>query len=102
MLTMTGNKHFQPKHSVAKQLLFVLLGAALLLLIPALAMQLTSEVNWGLGDFAAGAIVLVGTGSAYVLLTWKLSSTGSRVVIGALLGLTCLLIWAEMAVGIFH
>ena len=101
MRTTTGNNNFQPKHSVAKQLGFVLLGAALILLIPAVAMQFTSEMNWGLGDFVAAAVLLVGTGSAYVLLASKFSSTRSRVITGAALGFTFLVIWVEMAVGIF-
>ena len=101
MGTTTGSNNFQPKHSVAKQLGFVLLGAALILLIPAVAMQFTSEVNWGLGDFIAAAVLLVGTGSAYVLVASKMASTRSRVMAGAALGFMFLLIWAELAVGIF-
>ena len=96
-----GSNNFQPKHSLAKQLSFVLLGTGLILLIPLALMLVTSEMHWGPGDFAAAGVLLSGTGSAYVLLTRKLTSTRSRLGIGALLGLLFLLVWAEMAVGLF-
>ena len=79
----------------------VLVGTAALLLVPLLAMRYTREVNWGPLDFAAAAILLAGAGSLYVLLTHKLRSAPQRRMVGGGLLLTLLLVWAELAVGLF-
>ncbi|MGC1271114.1 MAG: hypothetical protein WA842_11035 [Croceibacterium sp.] len=76
-------------------------GAALLLLLPAAAMAFTPEMNWGPGDFLAFAGLLLGAGAGLEL---TLSSRGSpmrrAIAAGAVLALA-LLVWAELAVGIF-
>jgi hypothetical protein len=38
------------------------IGAAALLLLPAIAMRFTSAMRWGAEDFAAIAVLLLGTG----------------------------------------
>src|SRR6476620_4818144 len=40
-------------------------GAALLLLLPLAAMQVTDEVDWGPGDFALAGTLVVGVGLAF-------------------------------------
>lgn len=72
-----------------------------LLLIPLIAMQFTSEVNWSLLDFVVmGTLLLsVGFGIRYVLL--KNSSFQKRLIYLSLVLLAFVLIWAELAVGIF-
>ncbi len=75
--------------------------AAAILVLPAIAMQFTREVNWGPGDFLAAALLLGGTGlvlevaAALPRARWR--SRGAIIAVAALL-----LIWAELAVGIFH
>jgi hypothetical protein len=59
-------------------------------------------VNWGPGDFLVGGALLAGTGLAYVLAKRRLASQGGRALLGGLLALGLLLVWAELAVGIFH
>ena len=74
---------------------------ALLLLIPFIAMQFTDEVNWALADFAIAAVLLFATG---LLLEWsirKVSKMEHRVFIGIAILAGFLLLWAELAVGIF-
>lgn len=78
----------------------VVLAAAAILLVPALAMQFTDEVNWGPGDFAAAGALLLGTGLAYVTLTRAVIRPRRRIIIGSALALLLLLVWAELAVGI--
>ena len=75
--------------------------AAGILLIPAVAMQYTAEVAWGPGDFAviAGLLLLVGLGIELALRT-SLGARGKLLAIAAMLGLF-LLVWAELAVGLF-
>lgn len=78
-----------------------LLACAALLSIPAIAMQFTSEVAWGPGDFLVmGALLLaLGAGAELALRTAR-SRTGMIVGI-ALATVLFLAVWAELAVGIF-
>ena len=76
-------------------------GTAALLAVPAVAMQISTEVNWGLEDFVTAAILLGSTGLALEGAGRGLVTSGKRmlaalVIIGALL-----LAWAELAVGVF-
>jgi hypothetical protein len=89
------------KETLGRDLGRVLIGTAAILLLPLLAMRFTREVNWGPLDFAVAAILLAGTGSVYVLLTRKLRTAIQRRAIGGGLLLTFLLVWAELAVGVF-
>ncbi len=75
--------------------------AALVLLIPAVAMQFTREVSWGPGDFivAAGLLALAG-----LALEFGIRATASRVrralIVAGVIGVL-LVIWTELAVGLF-
>jgi hypothetical protein len=84
-----------------KRLLGIVLAVALLLLIPFLAMQFTNEVNWSPFDFVLMGVLLLGTG---LLGEWVLRKTKNltyRVVLIAAILAAFVLIWAELAVGIF-
>jgi hypothetical protein len=84
-----------------RDLVRVLLGTAAILTVPLVAMRFTEEVNWGPGNFAAAALLLGGTGSLYVLFTHKLRTPAQRRTIGGGLLLTLMLVWVELAVGLF-
>jgi hypothetical protein len=101
MHPMHGDYTVQDGGKLARDLRRVLLGTAAILMVPLVAMRFTKEVNWGPLDFVAAAILLAATGSAYVLLTRKLRTAGQRRAIGGGLLLTLLLVWAELAVGVF-
>ncbi|WP_426190128.1 hypothetical protein [Massilia sp. DWR3-1-1] len=75
---------------------------ALLLLIPMAAMQLSEEVRWGIGDFAAAAALLAATGSAYVIAARYLASARARMLAGGALAVVMLVVWAELAVGLLR
>ncbi len=96
-----GESGTQAQGSVAKDLRRVLLGTGAILLVPLVAMRFTAEVNWGVLDFAVAGALLAGSGSLYVLLTRKLRTATQRRAIGGGLLLTLMLVWAELAVGIF-
>jgi hypothetical protein len=84
-----------------KRRVIIAVTTAVLLLVPLIAMQFTAEVNWTLFDFViAGALLLV-TGLLCELVLRKVCKTKYRVAICAALLLLLLLIWAELAVGIF-
>ncbi len=84
-----------------KRLIGIVLTVALLLLIPLIAMQFTDEVNWTLFDFVVMGILLLGTGLMCELVLRKVKKIGHRIAICGALLLALLIIWAELAVGVF-
>ena len=72
---------------------------ALLLLAPAIAMQVTQDVNWGPGDFAIMGALLFASFLAYELLAAQARKPSHRVVAGLMVGAVFPVIWAELAVG---
>jgi hypothetical protein len=87
--------------SLGKSLGRVLLGTGAILLVPLIAMRFTREVNWTVLDFLVAGVLLAGIGTLYVLLTRKLRTPIQRRAVGGGLLLTLMLLWAELAVGIF-
>jgi len=76
-------------------------AAAGLLLVPAAAMLVTREVNWGPGDFAMAAALLAGLClGVEAALRW-LGTPLSRIAGVGLAVIVFLAVWAELAVGIF-
>jgi len=84
-----------------KRLIGIVITVALLLLIPLLAMQFTDEVNWTLFDFIVAGALLLTTGLMCELVIRKVNKIEYRVVICLVILAALLLIWAELAVGIF-
>jgi len=72
-----------------------------LLLLPLLAMQFTSEVNWSVVDFAAAAILLFGTVTVIELVLVKVRKPVYRLALCATVIAALVLVWLELAVGIF-
>ena len=99
MNTMTGGN--EPVRQIrARHLLHVLLGTAAILLVPLVAMQFTSEVNWTGGDFIVAAVLLAGTGLLFELARSKLRTRKTRLLATAVIALGFLFVWTELAVGI--
>jgi ABC-type Mn2+/Zn2+ transport system permease subunit len=84
-----------------KRLIGILLTVVLLLLVPLIAMQFTNEVNWTLFDFLIAGILLLGTGLLCELVIRKVRKPEHRIAFCAVLLVAFLLIWIELAVGIF-
>lgn len=74
----------------------------LLLLVPAVAMQFTAEVAWGPGDFIVAAVLIFGAGLVYALAARRAPRLGQRLLLGAGVATVLALVWAELAVGLFH
>ena len=72
-----------------------------LLSIPLIAMQFTQEANWTLSDFVIMGVLSFVTVFTIDLVLKKVKTFKSRLIL--VLGIIALLliIWAEMAVGIF-
>lgn len=79
------------------RLLKIIVGACTILFIPLIAQQYTNEVQWSLGDFLAGGILLflVGFCIDFVLYNHQIHKAWIVVAI-----LFFAFIWAELAVGI--
>ena len=84
-----------------KRLTGIVLTVALLLTIPLVAMQFTNEVNWDLFDFMVAGVLLLGTGLLCELVLRKVKKVKYRIAICGVILVGLLLIWAELAVGIF-
>jgi hypothetical protein len=100
MKPATGNGEFEAKQIMTKSIIFVVLVAALILLVPLVVMQFTDDVVWDFVDFAVAGALLIGTGLLYVIAVRKISSTKYRIVAGIALAVAFLLVWVELAVGI--
>ena len=75
--------------------------SVIILFIPLIAMQFTDEVNWTLIDFVIAGGLLIGTGLICEFTLRKIKKTKYRIVIILSIIAVLLLIWAELAVGIF-
>jgi len=84
-----------------KRLVAIALTVAILLLIPFVAMQFTSEVKWDLTDFITAGVLLLGAGLLCELVIRKVKRSRFRIAMVAAVLLTLVLIWLELAVGIF-
>jgi hypothetical protein len=84
-----------------KRFIGILAIATLLLSIPFIAMQFTSEVKWSGFDFAVAAVLLFGTGLVCELVLRKVKKTSHRILICGVILFALFLVWAELAVGIF-
>ena len=75
-------------------------AAALLLLLPLFAMQVTDQVAWDVADFAFFGALLVGAGVAYELAARKTGNTAYRAAVGVALAAAFILVWMNLAVGV--
>ena len=79
---------------------WIALDTGLLLLIPLVAMQFNSGVNWSTGDFVVMGALLFITGSIFVLTARRVDRAHWGLV-AFVVAAGYLYLWAELAVGIF-
>ena len=72
-----------------------------ILLIPLIAMQFTAEVNWTAADFIVAGGLLFGAGLIFEIVMKKISDTNYKLALLFALLIGLILIWLELAVGIF-
>ncbi len=73
----------------------------MVLLLPLVAMQFTSEVQWTASDFVVAGVLLFGTGLLIELVLRETKKGAWRILAVLGLMLLFLLTWLELAVGIF-
>jgi hypothetical protein len=92
-----------PAHGVGLFNLWRLAGWATiagLIALPGIAMQFTTEVNWGAEDFVFAVVMLGGVGLAFELAVRASGSWAYRGGAAVALGSGLLLLWGNAAVGI--
>jgi len=75
-------------------------AAALLLLLPLAAMQVTDEVDWGVADFAVLGVLLAGAGTALELTVRRTGDVAYRAAVGLALAGAFILVILAAGVGI--
>lgn len=84
-----------------KRLVTILLASASVLLLPAVAMRFTDEVSWSGFDFLVAGVLLLAAGVAFEFFARRVASLKSRVIAGTAIAVVLLVVWLELAVGIF-
>ena len=87
--------------SQTKRLVAIPATVLLLLLIPLIAMQFTDEVLWSPLDFLVMGTLLISLGLAIELVIRKVKKRKPRIILLGVVLMAFLLVWAELAVGIF-
>lgn len=80
----------------------IIIVAVGILLIPFIAMQYTTEVNWSFMDFFIFGIMLFSVGLGIDFAILKVKNGERRAIIIITIIVVFLLIWAELAVGLFE
>ena len=84
-----------------KRLIGIVTTIAHLLCLPLIAMQLTEDFNWTLFDFIVAGALLLATGLMFELVLRRVKKIAYRIAICSVILAALLIIWAELAVGMF-
>ena len=77
-------------------------AVALVMLVPAVAMRFTEEVNWTTGDFVFAGVLLIGGAALIELVAWRVRNPVIRIGFALFVVAVVAALWAEAAVGVFH
>ncbi|HEX2868169.1 MAG TPA: hypothetical protein VHO03_14080 [Ignavibacteriales bacterium] len=94
------NKWLKTPDSTGKSVIIAALSSAFLLLVPLVAMQFDSGVNWSLFDFAVAWILLFSAGFSYKLAVKKVSNNAHRFAVGSVVAISLFLVWSNLSVGL--
>jgi len=84
-----------------KRLLIIFGTVIFLLLIPFTAMHFTEEVNWGVMDFVIMGVLLLAMGLLINMIGKRIRKRSSKILLIAAVVVIFLLVWTELAVGVF-
>jgi hypothetical protein len=97
---MTGNTEHEGRRLRSRWRIAAWGIAALILLLPLIAMQFTAEVHWDETDFAFAGALILGTGVTYELAARRTRHSAYRAAVGVALAAAFILVWMNAAVGI--
>lgn len=86
---------------MVKRFPFIPFISLTLLFIPLIAMEFTDQVDWSVFDFLIMGVLLFSLGTGIELILRRNKNFQKRLLFIVLLILICLVIWAELAIGIF-
>lgn len=87
--------------TISKRQLVILCSTLALLAIPLTAMQFTPDVQWSSFDFLVAGVLLLTLGFSIDFAIGKIKTINKRVMAIAAIAILFLLIWVELAVGVF-
>lgn len=90
----------EKQSSLGKSIIAVAVATVLLLLVPLVAMQFTTDVNWSVSDFIIMGALIFGTGVSFVFVMKYAINFVYRIAMLGAFGTTFLLVWANLAVGL--
>lgn len=82
--------------------MILILSVILILLVPYIAMQFTDEVDWSLLDFITAGILLFCVVFFCELIIRRVKIIRLKISLCIIIIFVFLLVWAELAVGIFN
>ncbi len=98
--TMAGNTEQGGGRRGSRWRIAVWATAALILLLPLLAMQFTDEMRWGPADFVIVGALLLGACLTYELVARTVANTAYRAAVGVAVAAALILVWLSIGVGI--
>ncbi len=84
-----------------KRVLIIITSVTVLLLIPLIAMQFSDEVKWSVFDFVVAGVLLLSAAFSIEFVLRKINKKETRIVLLIIILLALILVWLELAVGIF-
>ena len=84
-----------------KRLMAIVIGVALLLLVPLAAMKLDTGFKWSWFDFVVAGTLLGGTGLVCELVLRRVKNWQTRLLLLGVILFVLFIVWAELAVGLF-
>jgi hypothetical protein len=84
----------------AQNVVRIVVGTAIILAVPLVAMFFTDEVQWTSFDFAMAGALLFAAGLTYEVAASSTRKSRYKIAIGTALAAMLVLIWLHLAVGI--
>ena len=78
----------------------IVVSVALILMIPLIAMQFSSDISWGVGDFLLAGALLLAAGFVGNVAVERIVKRSHAMAVIIVLILVLLYVWAELSVGI--
>lgn len=97
---MAGNAEMDGRRRGSRGRMAVWGAAALMLLLPLFAMQITDEVKWTTADFAIFGAMLAAACGTFELATRMTGDTLYRAAVGVAVVAAFILVWVNLAVGL--